>query len=139
MKNPETESFESLSASGRILIVAGDEMQKQMCRNHPGIRSIPFREDLSKGDPAGFFRSRDFVAERSSFWGVSEADYLEKMSPIFHLDFSKRYVLCFGEDDCCKANLRFLIGYLRENRYPFPIDVRIVDEQTLFVKKAYTE
>ncbi len=120
-----------------VYIVAGDEMMKLMNRKQPGVQAIPFRDDLSKGSCPGFSFDGDFIASRASFWGVSKADYAEKMSPIIHLDLSRRYILCFGNDDCCKANLRFMLGYLKSRGYARPVHVRIVDEYDLTPLEEY--
>ena len=120
-----------------VYIVAGDEMQKLMNRKQPGVQAIPFRDDLSKGSCPGYAIDSGFIAERAAFWGVSEADYAEKMQPIIRLDLSRPYVLCFGTDDCCKANLRFMLGYLKSKGYARPVHVRIVDEYDLTLLDEY--
>ena len=120
-----------------IYIVAGDEMQKLFQTRFPEIQTIPFREDLSKGDPCGFLLDEAFCAERASFWGVSKAEYCSKMSPIIGLDLARNYVLVFGEDACCTANLNFLIGYLKGRGYAKEIRVRIVNEYDLTILREY--
>ena len=40
---------------GLYYIVAGDEMQKLMRSKFPNRKTIPFREDFSKGEYSGFF------------------------------------------------------------------------------------
>ena len=120
-----------------VYIVAGDEMQKLMNRKRPGVQAIPFRDDLSKGSCPGYAMDAGFITERASFWGVSEADYAEKMSPIIHLDLSRRYILCFGNDDCCKANLRFMLDYLQSKGYSRPVHVQIVNEYDLTLLEEY--
>lgn len=120
-----------------VYIVAGDEMRKLMNRKLPGVQAIPFRDDLSKGSCHGCSFDSGFIADRASFWGVSEADYAEKMSPIIQLDLSRRYILCFGKDDCCKANLRFMLGYFQRKGYTRPVHVRIVDEYDLTLLEEY--
>ena len=62
-----------------VYIVAGDEMLKLMNRQFPEYQAIPFRDDLSKGSCPGYALDAGFITERASFWGVSEADYAEKM------------------------------------------------------------
>lgn len=121
----------------QIYIVAGDEMQKLMKNKFPNIKTVPFREDLSKGTYKSFEIDKKFIAERASFWGVSESDYSEKMSPIIDLDISKSYLLCFGDDDCCAANLKFMLGYLKAKGYSKPVRVRIVNEYDLTVIEEY--
>lgn len=122
-----------------VFIVAGDEMLKLMKRKCPENTAIPFREDLSQGSWTDYSFSEAFIAARASFWNVPISDYLEKMSPIISLDVNKRYILCFGEDACCKANLGFLIGYLRKRDYSLPIQVRIVNEHNLGTVREYIE
>ena len=121
-----------------IYIVAGDEMQKLMKEKYPKVRTIPFREDLSKGsfEEEYSFDERS-VADRSAFWGVSEEEYIKNMSPVMGLDISENYVLCFGDDDCCRANLKFMTAYLKDRGYHGPIKVIIVDEYSLEVLREY--
>ena len=121
-----------------IYIVAGDEMQKLMKEKCPWVRTIPFREDLSKGS-FGERCSFDgkFVADRSAFWGVSEDEYIRNMSLVMDLDMSENYVLCFGDDDCCRANREFMTAYLKSKGYHSPIKVIIVDEYSLEVLREY--
>ena len=118
-------------------VVAGDEMQKLMGKKFPDRKTIPFREDFSKGEGVGFDCEAAWIEKRADFWQVSKAEYWEKLSPIFQLDMTKRYVLCFGEDDCCRANLAFLLGYLRSKGYAQKIQVQIVDEYTLALQREY--
>lgn len=120
-----------------IYVVAGDEMCRLMKKENPNDNIIPFREDLSKGHYSGFVLDEQFMKERAGFWGVSILDYESKLSPIINLDLSKKLILCFGEDDCCRANLDFLIHYLQAQGYKLPIQVRIVDEMDLQLKKEY--
>ena len=120
-----------------VYIVAGDEMQKLFGKIFPEYEMIPFREDLSQGSCEGFCFSETFIAERASFWGVSKEDYLEKMAPIVGLDLSRNYILTFGTDACCAANLKFMIGYLKNKGYEKPIRVRIVNEYDLTVLQEY--
>ena len=123
---------------GLYYIVAGDEMQKLMRSKFPNRQTIPFREDFSKGGYCGFSFDESFVSNRAAFWGVSKSDYLEKLSPIAGLDITKNYVLCFGEDECCKANLAFAIGYLKNKGYEKAIKVQILNEYNLDLIKEYS-
>ena len=120
-----------------IFIVAGDEMLKLMKAAFPGRKAVPFREDLSKGAIPGDLIDEGFIRERAAFWGVSEADYSEKMRPVIDLDLSKSYTLCFGVDACCRANLGFLLQNLKSRGYSKPVVVRIVDERDLTLIKEY--
>ena len=127
-------AFEKVSCT---YIVAGDEMARVMRERYPGRKIIPFREDLSKGRYDGFFIDSDFIRERASFWDVSEGEYTENLSPIIDLDAREGIVLCFGEDDCCRANLEFVIAYLRGKGYAKALRVNIVDEYTLDLVNEY--
>ena len=118
-------------------IVAGDEMARVMGERSPDRKIIPFREDLSKGSYNGFSIDSDFISDRASFWGVSEGEYTEKLRPIIDLDTSGDLVLCFGEDECCRANMEFMIGYLRGKGYAKALRVNIVDEYTLDLLNEY--
>ena len=122
---------------GVYFVVAGDEMQKLMCEKFPDRKTVPFREDFSKGEYSGFSFSAELVCQRADFWGVSQKEYAENLSPIIGLDLDKNYALCFGDDACCRANLAFMIGYLRGRGYSKPIQVQIVNEYTLALQKAY--
>ena len=118
-------------------IVAGDEMARVMREKHPARKIIPFREDLSKGICNGFAIDSAFIRERASFWGDSEAEYVEKLKPIIELDTTEQIVICFGDDECCRANMEFMISYLRGKGYAKPIRVNIVDEYTLDLLNEY--
>ena len=118
-------------------IVAGDEMARVMGERYPDRRIIPFREDLSKGSYSGFSIDSDFIRERALFWGVSEGEYTEKLSPVIHIDLTEEIVLCFGEDECCRANMEFVIGYLKGKGYSQSLRVSIVDEYTLDILNEY--
>ena len=118
-------------------IVAGDEMARVMREKHPARKIIPFREDLSKGICNGFAIDSAFIRERASFWGDSEAEYVEKLKPIIELDTTEQIVICFGDDECCRANMEFMISYLKDKGYAKPIRVNIVDEYTLDLLNEY--
>lgn len=118
-------------------IVAGDEMQKLMNKEFPERKTIPFREDFSQGEYAGFTFDNEFIRKRALLWNVSEKEYVENFSPIINLDMDERYVLCFGEDECCKANLEFMLNYLKYNGYSQPVRVQILDEYSLEIKNEY--
>lgn len=119
-------------------IVAGDGMAQLMREKHPERRLLPFREDLSKGAYKGFSIDSDFVRERALFWGISEAEYAEKLSPIINIDLKEHLVLCFGEDECCRANLRFMLDYLKSRGYKELLRVQIVDEYSLKILEEYS-
>lgn len=120
-----------------IYIVAGDEMEKMMNASFPGRIIIPFCEDFSKGVCNALDFNDNFLCERSTFWNVSKSEYVEKLLPIINLDMNKDYILCFGDDDCCKANLKFMIDYLKYRKYSKMIKVQILDEYSLEIKKEY--
>ena len=118
-------------------IVAGDEMQKLMHLKFPDRKTIAFREDFSKGQYVGFDFDAEMISKRVSFWKVTQQQYQEKLSPIINLDINKKYVLCFGDDECCRANLAFMLGYLRNKGYLQAVKVQIFDEYTLQLQKEY--
>ena len=118
-------------------IVAGDLMQQLMARLYPQLRSLPFCEDLSRGSYTGDIIDNAFICQRALFLGVDQTYYRDKIAPIMHLDKRRNYILCFGEDACCQANLAFLLRYLRAIGYTKPIRVRIVDELTLQILREY--
>lgn len=120
-----------------IYIVAGDEMARLMGEKHTERRIIPFREDLSRGSYDGFSIGPDFIRERATLWAVSSKEYIEKLEPIINLDTKEAFVLCFGEDECCRSNLEFMIGYLKSKGYTKPLKVQIVDEYTLELLREY--
>ena len=120
-----------------VYIVAGDEMQKLFAEKYPDVKTIPFRENFSVGTYDGYVFDDEFVKHRAQTFGATIEDYKSKLAPIINLDFSKEYVLCFGECDCCKANLKFLTNYLLANDYAHPIKIRIVDELTLETIREY--
>ena len=118
-------------------IVAGDAMARLMSERYPDIKIVPFREDLSKGYHGGFIIDSNFISERASFWGISDGEYAEKLSPVIYVDKASKIALCFGEDECCRANLEFLIGYLKAEGHPLPFRVNIVDEYNLSLLNEY--
>ena len=118
-------------------IVAGDEMQKRMAMKFPHRKTIPFREDFSKGEYVGFNFDAEMISQRASFWNVSVNEYMDKLLPIINLDITKKYVLCFGDDECCKANLKFMIGNLKLRGYFQDIQVQILNEYNLTLQKEY--
>ena len=126
-----------MEKESQVYIVAGDEMQRMMKNRYPDYETIPFREDFSKGHVDGFLINRDFIEERAAFWGVTQVEYRDKFAPIIDLDLARQYVLCFGEDDCCQANLKFMVGYLRSRGYDRPIQIRIINEYDLTVLEEY--
>lgn len=118
-------------------IVAGDEMQKLMAEKYPDRKTIPFREDFSKGNYKDFSVDPEFINGRASFWNVSEDEYTQKFYPIINIDLIDKFVLCFGDDECCRANLKFMIGYLRNKGYTEHLKVQIVDEYNLDLLDEY--
>ena len=118
-------------------IVAGDAIQKLMAEKYPDRKTIPFREDLSKGNYNGFSIDSDFISQRASFWNVSEDEYIQKLYPIINIDLTDKFILCFGDDECCKANLKFLIGYLKSKGYAEHLKIQIVDEYNLDLLNEY--
>lgn len=126
-----------MKKTGTIYVVAGDEMQKLMKEKYPERETVPFREDLSKGTYNGFDLDPVFMARRASLWNVPVEEYEEKISPITGIDLSRDIVLVFGEDECCRANLSFMIGYLKGRGYRKPVKVEIVDEYDLNLKNEY--
>lgn len=125
------------SEFGVTYIVAGDEMQKLFSEKFPSVRTIPCRENFAVGKCKGSAFDDTFVRTRAEELGTTVEDYKEKLAPIINLNFAKEYVLVFGEDDCCRANLEFLINYLQQNGYKHPICVKIVDELTLDTIREY--
>ncbi len=113
-------------------------MAELMSMRDPERITVPFREDLSRGSWSGFVLDEDFIRERSAFWNVPKDEYAEKMMPIMNLDPNGDYVLCFGEDACCRENLAFMLGYLKTKGRSHPVRVRIVDELTLALLRTYT-
>lgn len=121
-----------------VYIVAGDCMLDKFNKMYPDFYAIPFREDFSKGEFKETFFSDDFINSRCTTHNTTKEDYINKLNPIINLDFNKEYVLCFGEDDCCKANLKFMIDYLKSNNYKHKIRIRILNEESLELIKEYS-
>ena len=122
-----------------IYIVAGDKMMELMNNKYPKRIVIPFRENLSIGTYSGYSMDDKFIEERAKALNTSKKEYATKLKPIMEIDISKEYILVFGEDDCCKANLNFMINYLKEKGYNKPIKVQIVDEYSLDLIKKYQQ
>ena len=120
-----------------IYIVSGDEMKKMMDKLYPDYVSIPFREDFSKGLVDSYSFTDDFIKARASLFGVSNDCYYHNLKSIINIDLSKDYILVFGEDDCCKSNLNFLINYFKGKNYHKPLKVKIVNEYSLQLLNEY--
>ena len=118
-------------------IVAGDAMQRLMTEKYPDRKTIPFREDLSAGNYQGFSIDSEFISQRASFWDITEDEYTQKLYPIINIDLTDKFVLCFGDDECCRANLKFMIGYLRSKGYTEHLKIQIVDEYNLDLLNEY--
>lgn len=121
-----------------VYIVAGDCMKDKFNKLYSDLSVIPFREDFSKGNYKEPFFSNDFINNRCIIHNTTKEDYLNKLNPIINLDFNKEYVLCFGEDECCRENLKFMIDYLKNNNYKYKIRVRIVNEESLELIREYS-
>ena len=124
---------------GTVYVAAGDEMKKLLEKRFPGCECVPFREDFSRGEREGGFFTARFIEERAAFWGIPAERYREDLAPVTGLDLSRDLVLIFGEDACCRANLAFLLEYLKSRGYSRPVTVRIVDEYDLTVKREYDQ
>ena len=120
-----------------VYIVAGDCMLDKFNKLYPKYNAIPFREDFSKGSYGKPYFNDDFIINRCNTHNTTKEDYINKLKPIINLDLRKEYVLCFGEDDCCKANLKFMIDYLKNNNYKYKIRVNILNEETMDIIKEY--
>ena len=120
-----------------VHIVAGDAMLALFRERYPELEAIPFREDLSKGSCEWREPCEEMIEKRAAFWGVTPKEYEEKLAPIIDLDISRDIVLNFGEDDCCRANLKFMTGLLKARGYSRPILVRIVNEYDLTLLREY--
>ena len=120
-----------------IYIVAGDEMKSIMESKYPNRTIIPFRENLSIGQNNRYIIDNIFIEERSKALNVSKEEYSKKIKPMIDIDTNREYVLVFGLDDCCKANLDFVVKYLRNKGYEKKIKVNIVDEYNLDIIREY--
>ena len=120
-----------------VYVVAGDRMKELLNKKDSSLDIIPFREDLSKGSYEGFLFNEEFINNRSKLFNVSYELYYKNMEPIINIDLDKDYVLMFGEDDCCKANLNFLLNYLKNKGYKKTLTVRIVNEYNLSLIREY--
>ena len=129
--------IDSANQSDTIYIVAGNEMKKLMKQKYPERKTIAFREDFSQGNHCCFSFSPELISERALYWNVSESEYIENTAQIINLDITLKYILCFGNDECCRANLEFMICYLKHKGYSQNIKVQIVDEYTLEVNEEY--
>lgn len=112
-------------------------MQEKWNKNILNVKLFLLEKIFQKGNYMEPFLSDDFITNRCNVHGVDREDYTNKLSPIINLNFDKEYVLCFGEDDYCKANLNFMINYLRINNYKYRIRIKILNEDTLELIKEY--
>ena len=86
--------------------------------------------------------SDDFVRERAVVHGVSEAEYLEKLSGFMdvlkHAGEYDEIVLWFGDEPFCVENRQTVVDALRMYGYRRGILMNIVNEETAEIIRQET-
>ena len=118
----------------KVNITAGECLNRILEARHPGECFVPFNEAMNQGTYSAPLFSEEFVRERAAVHGVSEAEYLEKLSGFMdvlkHAGEYDEIVLWFGDEPFCVANRRTVLEALRGHGCRRSILLNIVNEET---------
>ena len=118
----------------KVNITAGECLNRILQDKYPGERFVPFNEAMSQGTYSAPLFSEEFVRERAVVHGVSETEYLEKLSGVMevlkHAGEYDEIVLWFGNEPFCVENRRTVLDALRGFGYRRSILLNIVHEET---------
>ena len=118
----------------KVNITAGECLNRILEVRHPDECFVPFNEAMIRGTYSAPLFSEDFVRERAIVHGVSEAEYLEKLSGFMdvlkHAGEYDEIVLWFGDEPFCIENRRTVLDTLRMYGYRRGILLNIVNEKT---------
>ena len=118
----------------KVNITAGECLNRILEARHPGECFVPFNEAMNQGTYSAPLFSEEFVRERAAVHGVSEAEYLEKLSGFMdvlkHAGEYDEIVLWFGDEPFCVANRRTVLEALRGHECRRSILLNIVNEET---------
>ena len=117
----------------KVNITAGECLNRILEARHPGECFVPFNEAMNQGTYSAPLFSEEFVRERAVGHGVSEAEYLEKLSGFLevlkHAGEFDEIVLWFGEEPFCVANRQTVLDALRRHGCSRSILLNIVNEE----------
>ncbi len=95
---------------------------------------MPFNEAMVQGAYSAPLFSEEFVRERAAVHGVSEEEYLDKLSGFMgilkHAGEYDEIVLWFGDEPFCVENRRTVLDALQRHGYRRSILLNIVNEET---------
>ena len=117
----------------KVNITAGECLNRILEDRCPDECFVPFNEAMIHGTYSAPLFSEDFVRERAIVHGVSEAEYLEKLSGFIevlkHAGEYDEVVLWFGDEPFCKANRQTVLNALRGHGCRQSILLNIVNEE----------
>ena len=117
----------------KVNITAGECLNRILEARYPGECFVPFNEAMNQGTYSAPLFSEEFVKERAVVHGVSEAEYLEKLSGFMevlkHAGEYDEVVLWFGDEPFCKANRQTVLEALRGHGCRQSILLNIVNEE----------
>ena len=118
----------------KVNITAGECLNDLLKSKYPGERFVPFNEAMVQGTYSAPLFSEEFVRERAVVHGVSEEEYLDKLSGFMgilkHVGEYDEIVLWFGDEPFCVENRRTVLDALRGFGYRRSILLNIVHEET---------
>lgn len=118
----------------KINITAGECLKNILEKKYPDGCFVPFNEAMLEGTYSAPLFSDDFIKERSAFHGVSQSEYLQKLSGFMNiLKQIKEYdeiIMWFGDEPFCIANRKTVLNTLQEYGYCGIIRLNIVNEKT---------
>ena len=118
----------------KVNITAGECLNDLLKCKYPGERFVPFNEAMVQGTYSAPLFSEEFVRERAAVHGVSEEEYLDKLSGFMgilkHAGEYDEIVLWFGDEPFCVENRRTVLDALRRHGCRRSILLNIVNEET---------
>ena len=118
----------------KVNITAGECLNDLLKSKYPGERFVPFNEAMVQGTYSAPLFSEEFIRERAAVHGVSEEDYLDKLSGFMgilkHAGEYDEIVLWFGDEPFCVENRRTVLDALRRHGCRRSILLNIVNEKT---------
>ena len=118
----------------KVNITAGECLNRILQGKYPNECFVPFNEAMTQGTYSAPLFSEEFVRERAAVHGVSEAEYLEKLSEFMevlkHAGEYDEIVLWFGDEPFCVANRQTVLDALRRHGCRRSILLNIVNEGT---------
>ena len=118
----------------KVNITAGECLNDLLKSKYPGECFVPFNEAMVQGTYSTPLFSEEFVRERAAGHGVSEEEYLDKLSGFMgilkHAGEYDEIVLWFGGEPFCVENRRTVLDALRRHGYRRSILLNIVNEET---------